>query len=169
MERCQTTANKLSLFISVQSVSHLVTKDPAFTVRSENNPPRRCRKEFSTISQSTLGNIRLVFYLGVTLQERTEPFERERLHGNAANCSLCPSLSGDVLQLPIPLRGALLLPGARSAAERGRRRHRAHVHPQGESENELYLHIWKKKNRAAAADLYISFSRHLQPHLVQRY
>ena len=38
-------------------------------------------------------------------------------------CSL-----GDVLQLPVSLRGALLLPGARADAEGLRGRHRPHVH-----------------------------------------
>lgn len=43
-----------------------------------------------------------------------------------------PVLSaGDVFQLPLPLRGAGLLPGPRAAASRGRRWHPAHVHSQG--------------------------------------
>lgn len=39
--------------------------------------------------------------------------------------------AGDVLQLPLPLRGAGLLPGPGAAAARRHRRHPAHVHAQG--------------------------------------
>lgn len=43
-----------------------------------------------------------------------------------------PVLSaGDVFQLPLPLRGAGLLPGPGAAASRGRRWHPAYVHSQG--------------------------------------
>lgn len=43
------------------------------------------------------------------------------------------SPSGDVLQLSLPLRGALLLPGERFDAEGSSGWHRAHVHAQGEA------------------------------------
>lgn len=39
--------------------------------------------------------------------------------------------AGDVLQLPLPLRGVGLLPGPGAAAARGRGWHPAHVHSQG--------------------------------------
>lgn len=39
--------------------------------------------------------------------------------------------AGDVFQLPLPLRGAGLLPGPGAAASRGRRWDPAHVHAQG--------------------------------------
>lgn len=40
-------------------------------------------------------------------------------------------LTGDVLQLPVPLRGLDLLPGPRSAPEGLRGRDSTHVHAQG--------------------------------------
>lgn len=39
---------------------------------------------------------------------------------------------GDVLQLPLPLRGALLLPGTRPDAEGSRGWDRSHVYPKGQ-------------------------------------
>lgn len=39
--------------------------------------------------------------------------------------------AGDVLQLPLPLRGAGLLPGPGAAAAGGHRWHPTHVHSQG--------------------------------------
>lgn len=39
--------------------------------------------------------------------------------------------AGDVLQLPLPLCGAGLLPGPGAAAAGGHRRHPTHVHSQG--------------------------------------
>lgn len=52
------------------------------------------------------------------------------VHGNTEWLSL--PLLGDVLQLPLPVCGAVLFPGPRLDAEGSSGRHRSHVHPQGE-------------------------------------
>lgn len=46
----------------------------------------------------------------------------------------CDWPAGDVLQLPLPLCGANLLPGESPPTERFCGRHHPHVHPQGEGQ-----------------------------------
>lgn len=59
------------------------------------------------------------------------------------NVCFCVSFTGDVLQLSLSLRGAVLLPGQGFDAEGVGGRHRSHVHSKGDTGTVAHLAVSK--------------------------